>query len=309
MITLRPATERELIDLLHTLRDSNGRLGRDAQLDRGALTAIEDCDTQSMLIDVQAGATLTSIEAALNSQALSLGALPPAAWSCTVANYLEGPYAGLRAIAGGRLEPLCARLDGVFADGRHFTSSPGPRSAAGPDLKALFLGASGRLGLVTRAQLRACAAAEAHAVLIATFTTPREAVEALTTAIVHGALLSRIQLHSRAGHIWARIEWSGSRTHVERDRDVLHRAMPNHDPARSTPFVAEGPTRETTWHQVEAALRENHALELHRVSLTSLVSIGEVEGLSLETPGAWSMPVTPSLLARLDPTQLLGGAP
>ena len=147
MKTLRPASERELIELLHTLRDSNGRLGHDATLDRSALNAIGQIDPQSMTIDVQAGAELKAVEAALTSQALTLGALPPAAWSSTVARYLEGPYAGLRAIAGGRLEPLCARLDGVFADGRHFISSPGPRSAAGPDLKALFLGASGRLGI------------------------------------------------------------------------------------------------------------------------------------------------------------------
>ena len=309
MRVLRPASERELVDMLHALRDSNGHLGRDATLDRSALNAIGLIDPLSMTIDVHAGAELKAVEAMLTSQALTLGALPPAAWSGTVASYLEGPYAGLRAIAGGRLEPLCSRLHGVFADGRRFSSSPGPRSAAGPDLKALFLGASGRLGLITRASLRARPAAEAHAVLVATFSTPRQAVEAITTAIVHGALLSQIQFSLREARLTARIEWSGSRTHVERDRDVLHRVMPERDASRSTPFAAEGVTRETTWPQVEAALRRVRTLEVHRISLTSLVAIGEVDGLPLDAPGAWSMPSAPSLLEALDPAQLLGGAP
>ena len=309
MRVLRPTSERELIDLLHALRDGKGRLGLDATLDRSALNGIGLIEPQSMTIEVSAGAELKAVEAALKSQALSLGALPPAAWSGTVASYLEGPYAGLRAIAGGRLEPLCARLHGVFADGRQFSSSPGPRSAAGPDLKALFLGASGRLGLITRATLRARPAAEAHAVLVASFATPRQAVDAITTAIVHGALLSQIQFSLREAQVTARIEWSGTRTHVERDRDVLHQLMPESDPSRSTPFTAEGVTRETTWPHIEAALRRVRTLEVHRVSLTSVVAIGEVEGLPLDAPGAWSMPATPSLLEALDPSGLLGGAP
>ena len=77
----------------------------------------------------------------------------------------------------------------------------------------------------------------------------------------------------------------------------------------STPFAAEGVTRETTWPQVEAALRRVRTLEVHRISLTSLVAIGEVDGLPLDAPGAWSMPSAPSLLEALDPAQLLGGAP
>ena len=85
--------------------------------------------------------------------------------------------------------------------------------------------------------------------------------------------------------------------------------MPEHDTARSTPFVAEGAALETTWPHVEAALRRGRTLELHRVSLTSVVAIGEVDGLSLEHPGPWSMPMTPSLLDGLDPAHLLGGAP
>ena len=308
-LKVRPRTERELFEVLHVLRDAKAKLGADLELDRGALTELGRLDDASMTLEVQAGATLKSVEASLSSQALSLGALPPAAWSSTVADYLEGPYAGLRAIAGGRLEPICARLEGLFADGRHFVSSPGPRSAAGPDLRALFLGASGRLGLITRATLRAFAAAEAHGVLTASFEDARQTVAALTHVLAHGAVPSRVQLSLREARVVARIEFSGSRGNVERDRDLMQRSMPEVDASVLSAFSGgEGVPRETSWPRIEAALRRTRAIELHRLSLTSVVAIGEVEGLRLDQPTPWSMPGSEALLTALDAAHLLGGA-
>ena len=308
-LIVRPRTERDLFELLHVLRDAKAQLGTDVQLDRGALTELGRLDDASMTLDVQAGATLKSVEATLSSQALTLGPLPPAAWSGTVAEYLEGPYAGLRAIAGGRLEPVCARLEGLFADGRRFVSSPGPRSAAGPDLRALFLGGSGRLGLVTRATLRAFAAAEAHGVLAASFESPRQTVAALTHALVHGVVPSRVQLSLREARVLARIEFNGSRGSVERDRELMQRSMPEIETAPVSAFTAEGMVRESTWPRIEAALRRVRSLELYRLSLTSVVVIGEVEGLRLDQRSPWSMPGSTALIDALDPVHLFGGAP
>lgn len=308
-LEVRPRSERELIDVLHTIRDAKARLGHDVHFDRSGLNQLGRIDEQSMTIDVQAGVSMRAVEAALSSVALTLGALPPAAWAGTVADYLEGPYGGLRAIAGGRLEPICARLEGVMADGRHVLSSRGPRSAAGPDLTAFFLGASGRLGLITRATLRAFAAAEAHGVLVATFATPRDAVAAVTLALVHGVVPGRVQFSLREARVVARIEWSGSRGNAVRDRDVLHRSMTDLDATVSAPFVAEGVVKETTWPRVEAALRRVRTLELHRLSLTSVISIGEVEGLPLDRLEPWSNSASLAVLEGLDANHLLGGPP
>ncbi len=316
---LRPASVRELVDALHAARDAKQRLGEGGvELDRGALSQIGAIDDQSMTIEAQAGARLSSIETVLSASQLTLGPLPPSAWSMTLAEYLEGPYAGLRAVSGGRLEPLCGRLEGVFADGRHFTSSPAPRSAAGPDLRALFLGASGRLGLVTSAALRAFAAPENSTSVVAAFTTPREAVAAIASCLGHGVVFSRVQLRcvskpptSGRERVIAWLEWAGSRTNVERDRDVVHRAMSDLDSGRSSAAVVEGPVRETTWGHIELHLGQARVLDLHRVSLTSVVAIGgELEGLRLDAPASkWSMPCSEALAASVDPVQLLGGAP
>lgn len=267
-------------------------------------------DDLSMTIEVQAAASLKDVEAVLNGRGLSLGALPPAAWAegASVASYLEGPYASLRSVSGGRLESICAHVEGIFADGRSFRSSPGPRSAAGPDLASLFFGASGRLGSITSARLRAFSKSESSSAAVACFETPREAVHALTTALVNSVVLARVQLSLRDAKIVARIEWAGTRENIERDRDVLQRVMPNIDAQPAAAFVAEGLTRETTWPVIEASLRRVRTLELHRLSLSTVVAIGEVDGVRLDQPGAWSMPAADRLSDALAAARLLGGA-
>lgn len=310
---LTSPAERELIAALHTAHDVKRRQGGGylPQFDRGALNSIGAVDDQSMTIEVQASALLSEVEAVLNGRGLSLGPLPPAAWAdlATVSSYLEGPYASLRSVPGGRLESICAHVEGVFADGKQFRSSPGPRSAAGPDLASLFYGASGRLGLVTSARLRAFAKSESASALVASFETPREAVHALTTALVNSVVPARVQLSLRESKVVARIEWPGTRENVERDRDVLHRVMPNIDLQPAPAFVAQGLTCETTWPVIEAALRRVRRLELHRLSLSSVIAIGDVEGMRLDRPGEWSMPGAAKLAETLDAAKLLGGAP
>ncbi len=314
MKTFEPRTVREVVDALHTIRSHRWRLGHDAAIDRGGLHHVGPIEPRSMTVVAQAGAPLHAVEAVLATAKLSLGALPPQVWSLRVGEFTEGPYAGLRAIAGGRLEPVAVRLEGVFADGRVFTGGPGPRSAAGPDLTSLFLGGGGRLGLVTSATLRAFERPASFGFASARFLEAREAVNALTTALAHGVVFDRVQFTLRETALVARLEWSGSTGHVERNREAIHRAMSqvDHSGAGDRPSAAPAPltgvVREATWPQVESALRRVRELELHRLSLTTVVCIGEVDGVSLtgNDPTSWS-PLARLLVTAADPAQMLGG--
>jgi len=99
----RRRAERELAATLDRLRQHQGRLHRDAQLSRANLRALAH-RSHSGVAQVAAGVPLVVLERELGEHALSLGPLSPGATALDVAAFLEGPYAGLRAVPGGRLE-------------------------------------------------------------------------------------------------------------------------------------------------------------------------------------------------------------
>lgn len=309
-LVAEPASERALIELLHALRDRGARLHRDVRLSRRAFADIGAVAERSMTVDVGAGVALRGLEAHLAARGLSLGPLPAAALALSLADFLEGPWAGLRSIPGGRLEPLCTSLRAVLADGRRLETPRAPRSAAGPELAALLLGAEGRLGLVTAATVRCQPRPEEEARQAWRFATAAALVQALTAALAAGALPWEVAAGGPPGAVLAEVRWAGSAGGVARDRDVLHRAS---DAAGGAPAAERlaGPlpegAREATWAAVQAALERGAALTLTRLSLGTAVVAGEVEGVALDGPGAWAPAAT--RLLGLDALETLGGAP
>ncbi len=83
------------------------------RLSREAFTAIGEVDGKSAVISAEAGVRLAELERRANAHDLSLGPLPPGAEALTVAEFLEGPHAGLRVCLGGRLEPIALAVRGA----------------------------------------------------------------------------------------------------------------------------------------------------------------------------------------------------
>ncbi|MGV3625921.1 MAG: FAD-binding oxidoreductase [Archangium sp.] len=305
-----PHDERELQEVLHVLTDRGAKLNVDLTLSRARLDAIGDVHQGSMSVEVGAGVILRDLDARLTPHGLSLGPLTPAAMALSLAEFLEGPYAGLRSIPGGRLEPVTASLRALAGDGRKLETSPAPRSAAGPDLNALVLGGHGRIALVTRAVVR-CVPYPERDVRVACFSFDDATtfVNAMQRALAEGFWPWRVHVEPEAGRLRAEIRWAASVGSVERDRDLLARCVlgvggrAESELEHETPVTVE---RETTWNAVRASLEKGHRLQLFRLSLTSVVARGEVEGLRLDAPSPWN-PLSARLLS-LDTRGVLGGA-
>ncbi len=309
-VVLEPADERGLVDALHVLADRGARLTRDATLSRRLLSGVGPIREASMTVDVGAGVLLQQLEDRLRAHGLSLGPLTPAAMQLPVAEFLEGPYAGLRAIAGGRLEPLCARLVAVLPDGRRLETPDAPRSAAGPDLAALVLGGHGRLGLVTQARLRCVPLPEADVRWTFSVPSPSAFVAAVARALAGGASFWRVHVDARSGRVVAEVRCAGSRGAVERDRALLSRCVDAVGGRSSGDAEREGPLsieHEATWDAVREGLEAGRALQLFRLSLTTVVARGDVAGVPLDTPGPWTS--LGGRLLALDPRLVLGGVP
>lgn len=309
-VVLEPADERALVHALHVLADRGARLHHGVRLSRARLDQVGHVEARSMTVDVGAGVALQHLEDRLRTFGLSVGPLSPAAMHLTLGEYLEGPYAGLRAIPGGRLEPVCSKVTGLLADGRRVETSDAPRSAAGPDLLGLFLGGHGRLGLVTQARVRCFALPEADVRAAFSLPSPAAFVGALTDAVAAGAWPWRVYADPRPGRVIVEVRLAGSAGAVERDRELLGRCFdevggrPAGDGEREGPLAVE---HESTWAAVQQSLARGVPVQLFRLSLATAVARGDVEGLPLDEPGPWTS--LGGRLVALDPRGVLGGVP
>lgn len=122
-------------------------------LDR--MTALLDHDVANQSVTVQAGCTVSS----LNAQIAALGQFAaldgPLATSATVGGRLATGSTGLRRGAFGTVRDQVLSLGVVGSDGRPLsTGVGGQRQVTGYDLNKLFVGSLGTLGLIVSATLR-----------------------------------------------------------------------------------------------------------------------------------------------------------
>ena len=116
---------------------------------------IEDVDIYTATMTVQAGVELQTIQ----EQAQEVGMLFPldvgARGSCTVGGNLSTNAGGNRVIRFGMMRDLVLGVEAVLADGTVINGlSKLRKNNTGYDLKQLFIGSEGTLGVITRAVLK-----------------------------------------------------------------------------------------------------------------------------------------------------------
>jgi len=95
-----------------------------------------------------------ALEQKLNERGLTLGHYPSSLPVTTVGGLISTRSSGQESSRYGSVEDMVMGLAVVLADGSFAAPRPGPRSATGPALHQLFLGAEGGLGVVLGAVLR-----------------------------------------------------------------------------------------------------------------------------------------------------------
>ncbi|HEX3495636.1 MAG TPA: FAD-binding oxidoreductase [Methylocella sp.] len=129
--------------------------GNQIVLSLGRMTALREIDLGSNTMTVDAGMVLSRVQQA----AARVGRLFPlslaAEGSCTIGGNLATNAGGTNVFAYGNARDLVLGLEAVLADGRIFSDlSKLKKNNTGYDLKNLFIGSEGTLGIITAAVLK-----------------------------------------------------------------------------------------------------------------------------------------------------------
>ena len=119
------------------------------------MNAIEEIDPVGRTMTVQAGAVLQKIQEAAEAEDLLFPLDLGARGSCTIGGNVATNAGGNRTIRYGMTRDSVLGIEAVLADGTVLSSlNKMVKNNAGYDLKHLFVGSEGTLGIVTRVVLR-----------------------------------------------------------------------------------------------------------------------------------------------------------
>jgi FAD/FMN-containing dehydrogenase len=230
--------------------------GRAIVLSTSRLDRIRDIDTDGNTLTVEAGAVLQTIQQAADEQdrlfPLSLGAQG----SCQIGGNLSSNAGGTGALAYGVARDLCLGLEVVLPTGEVLDDlNRLKKNNTGYDLRDLFIGAEGTLGVITAAVLKLFPKPRGRAAAFVAVPSPEAALALFRAArAAAGPSLTAFELMARMGIAF-------TLRHVDGTRDPL--AAP-HD-----------------WY-VLMEISSGRSEEDARAQLDALVEAGFEQGLVLD---------------------------
>lgn len=146
------------------------------------MKAIRGLDAANLTMTVEAGCVLQSIQEAAQAASLLFPLSLAAEGSCTIGGNLATNAGGTQVLRFGNARDLCLGLEVVSAQGEVWNGLSGLRKDnTGYDLRNLFIGSEGTLGIITAATLKL-------------FPAPRSTVTALVSSIDLKSCVSLLSL-------------------------------------------------------------------------------------------------------------------
>ena len=225
----------------------------DVVLSLEKMNRILEVDPVDALAVVEAGAVLQSVQEQAEEQGLYFPLDLGARGSCTIGGNVATNAGGINVFRYGMMRNLVLGLEAVLADGTVISSMNRMlKNNAGYDLKQLFIGTEGTLGVVTRVVLR----------LFRKPASRQDALVALTSFAAVSALLARLQTDLGGSLSAFEIMWGDyyrAVTGKGGHRAPLHRDYPYY-----VVVQAEGGDPTTDAGRFEAVLGQ--ALEENRIA-------------------------------------------
>jgi FAD/FMN-containing dehydrogenase len=175
--------------------------GREIILSLARLDRIRVVEPDSDAITVEAGVTLARAQAAADAADRLFPLSLASEGSCTIGGNLATNAGGTAVLAYGNARELCLGLEVVLADGQVWNGLSALRKDnTGYDLKNLFIGSEGTLGVITAATLKLFPKPRARATAFLALPSPEAALALFTEARARaGAALTTFELMPRFG--------------------------------------------------------------------------------------------------------------
>ena len=157
--------------------------GRSVILSLARLRAVRAVDTGNNTITVEAGCTLVEVQAAARAAGRLFPLSLPSEGSCTIGGNLATNAGGCQVLRYGNARELCLGLEVVTAEGEIWNGLRGLRKDnTGYDLRDLYVGSEGTLGVITAATLKLFPLPAAQLTAFVALDDPRAALRLLGLA-------------------------------------------------------------------------------------------------------------------------------
>ncbi|HEY5048172.1 MAG TPA: FAD-binding oxidoreductase [Rhizomicrobium sp.] len=216
-LLLKPATTARISSILRICNETRtpvvpqggntGLVGGQIPLDGEILLSLErlnnirDIDTAGMSATVEAGVVLARLQQAADAAGAFFPLSLASEGSCTIGGNLSTNAGGVNVLRYGSARHLVLGLKVVLADGRVLDLLRSlHKDNTGYDLKQLFIGAEGTLGIITAATLKLFPKPVARETVFVAVNDPKAAIE-LLNRLQHatGGLVSAFELMPRLG--------------------------------------------------------------------------------------------------------------
>jgi len=196
--------------------------GRQVVLSTRRLRSVRRVDADNQTITVEAGLALQEVQAAAAAAGLLFPLSLASEGSCTIGGNLATNAGGTQVLRFGNARELCLGLEVVTAQGELWSSLHGLRKDnTGYDLRDLFVGSEGTLGIITAVTMRLFPRPRAGVTAWASCSTLADAV----------ALLRRLRAAFDAELVGCEAMNAASLSLVERHFETLRAPLPLADAA------------------------------------------------------------------------------
>jgi FAD/FMN-containing dehydrogenase len=204
------------------------------------MNRVRTLDAVNRTVTVDAGCILQHLQEAAASQGLLFPLSLAAEGSCTIGGNLSTNAGGTAVLRYGNTRELCLGLEVVTPQGEVWDGLRGLRKDnTGYDLRDLFIGAEGTLGVITGAVMKLFPQPKAAITALVALASPRRALQLLTLVQDHcGASLTGFELMS----------------------DVCLRLVARHFPQLPRPFAQAHP--QYVLLEISSSESEHHAVGL-----------------------------------------------
>jgi len=129
--------------------------GTQVLLNLGRMNRVRSIDTANLTMTVEAGCVLQAVQEAARDRALLFPLSLAAQGSCTIGGNLATNAGGTQVLRYGNARDLCLGIEVVTAQGEVWDGLSGLRKDnTGYDLRDLYIGSEGTLGVITAATLK-----------------------------------------------------------------------------------------------------------------------------------------------------------